>query len=441
MNQKNLINPRINLRKFVSGEEGALTTLGLFLFLTILVFGGISVDVANAYKSRTELQVAADAAAHAAIYTRELGTIEEARSKAIEVVEETLLTEYFGETLRPEDIQFGSWDRDAEVFTIDNDLKDAVMVNTARLASRGNSVPSFLLSLIGIDEWNVKTGAVYETYIPACLREGFVAESVVDMQSNNNFTNGFCVHSNAHVELNSNNAFGDTTIVSMPDKSQIVIPNNGWESNDGLAEALRDNYYTLRIVTRLPDIIQALYDGDPNYIPDYITGSANLTLSATKVDATDFTPGRVHTKSCGGGNTLTISGDTVLTNVVLVTNCKIKFGSNVTLENVIIATTNTDIKSVSTAAGLQIGRDDSCAADGGSQILTLGGFSAPANLRAYGGQIIAVKDITFAANANGIEGASFISGGKIDGTSNTTMGFCGSGYERNFEAQYFHLRY
>jgi hypothetical protein len=38
---------------------------------------------------------------------------------------------------------------------------------------------------------------------------------------------------------------------------------------------------------------------------------------------------------------------------------------------------------------------------------------------------IAKGDVSFAANANGIEGASIIAGGQISGTSNMTMGFCG----------------
>ena len=75
---------------------------------------------------------------------------------------------------------------------------------------------------------------------------------------------------------------------------------------------------------------------------------------------------------------------------------------------------------MASAAKLKVGRDDSCAADG-SQLLALG-------------------DIEFTANADGIEGASFIAGGTISGTSNMIMGFCNhAGMERNFEAEYFRL--
>ena len=72
--------------------------------------------------------------------------------------------------------------------------------------------------------------------------------------------------------------------------------------------------------------------------------------------------------------------------------------------------------------------------------MTTGGMKFTADLRLYGGQLIAKKAISFSANADGIEGASIISGETIDGTSNMNMGFCdGSGMENNFESDYFRL--
>lgn len=425
---------------FVTREDGAMTVFGLLMFVGILTIGGLSLDMSYAYKSRTDLQVAADAAAHAAIYTREFGTLEEARAKAIEVAENTLDPGSFGNVLEPADIQFGSWDPLGEVFNINNSLRDAVMVNTARFASRGNRIPTFLLNFVGFDGWDVQSGAVFESFVPTCFREGFTAEGLVDVQSNNTYTNGFCIHSNAHVKVSNNNVFGENTIVSMPDVSQLQLPASGFETNDGLQEALREGRYHFRILKRLEDIIYALGTFDPIYMPDYITHLNSITLPSKNVSEADFTSGHVHKFNCTGGAALQIAAGTTLNDLVLHTNCKIKFGSNVTLQNVVVATTSTNARSVTAAAGLQVGRNDNCAVDGGSQILTLGGIDIPADLKVYGGQMIAMKDIAFSANANGIEGASFISGATISGTSNMTMGFCGTGWERNFEAKYFHLR-
>lgn len=429
----------IESRDFVRDQEGAITTFGLSLLLLAFVLGGLSLDVAYAYQVKTRLQATADAAAHAALLTRELGSVEEARDAALNIAQSQMPVSQYGDVLQPTDIQFGSWDSEENVFTADNSLKDAVLVTTKNFKSNNNSVPLLLLGLVGIKSWDVQAAAVFETYMPACFREGFVAQGIVDMQSNNSFTNGFCIHSNAHVEVNNNNSFADSTIVSMPDINSLVMPSSGFDKNAGLEAALVNQRYNFRILERLDEIFDDLWYARQTYVPDYITSFSTVKLSGSQLDAGDFLPGRIHSKTCKGGR-LTIKANTVLQDIVLITDCEIKFGSKVGLENVIIATTDTGAKSISAASGLRIGRDDGCATDGGAQILTMGSVSVPAKMQLYGGQIIAKGDISFAANANGIEGASLIAGGKIDGTSNMTMGFCGNGMERNFEADFFRLR-
>ena len=156
----------------------------------------------------------------------------------------------------------------------------------------------------------------------------------------------------------------------------------------------------------------------------------------------DFTPGRIHEINCNGAQKLRFLANNLFSNIVVVTNCRVIFGAQVELNNVIVATTSTYDASMASAAQFRFGLDDGCDADGGSQLLTLGGMSYPAQLEVYGSQLLAQGDIYFTANANanGIEGASFISGGTISGTSNMTMGFCNhEGMERNFEAEYFRL--
>jgi len=54
-------------------------------------------------------------------------------------------------------------------------------------------------------------------------------------------------------------------------------------------------------------------------------------------------------------------------------------------------------------------------------------------------QILAAGDVEFAAGADGVEGASIVSGASVDVTSNNSMGFCGSGMDSAFQAEYFRL--
>ena len=196
--------------------------------------------------------------------------------------------------------------------------------------------------------------------------------------------------------------------------------------------------YNIRILQHLTGIIDEVGIYGSDWMPDYVTAAGTVTLDPKKASATDFVSGRIHTASCAGKGTLTLPGIT-LRDLVIVTDCDVKFSSGARLENAVLATTSTDAKSVTAPSGLQLGRDDDCLSDGGAQILTLGGFEVASGLSMFGGQVIAAGDIQFSANADGIEGASMIAGGLISGTSNMSMGFCNSGMERNFELDYFRL--
>lgn len=238
-------------RTFQRTEHGGATVWSLFLSASMAMIGGYAVDVSNLMTSRTDLQIAADAAAHAALLSRETKSADEARTIGIEMAAVNLPVESYGETVRPEDIVFGTWDRDTLQFTADENSKTAVQVTAWRHSMLDNPVPVYLLQLAGLDQWDLQVVSVFETYQPTCLREGFVAEEVVDVQSNNSYSNGFCIHSNAHVSLNSNNYFEPGTVVSMPDLDDIDLPNSGYETNDGLQDALREGSWNIRIVNRI----------------------------------------------------------------------------------------------------------------------------------------------------------------------------------------------
>lgn len=125
-------------------------------------------------------------------------------------------------------------------------------------------------------------GGQFDTYIPPCFREGFVAEGIVDVQSNNEYTDGFCIHSNTYVDFSRNNFFADNSVVSMPDINDVGLPATGFSSNIGLQAALRDNEYRIRILDRVPSIIADFYAGGAKYAPDYITNSVLIPLFAKK---------------------------------------------------------------------------------------------------------------------------------------------------------------
>ena len=235
-------------QRFVRREDGALTAFGLFLIIAMICVGGMGLDVANAVMVKTHLQVAADSAAHAALITRSERTEAEAKAAAIQVAQASLPTSTFGDSIREEDIQFGRWDSANDQFLIIPGSNEAVMVSTARLAARNNAMVTYFMKFVGIWEMDVVSESVFETYYPTCFREGFVANGRVDVQSYNYYRTGFCIHSNNHVEVNNNNTFENGVIVSMPDKTNVVLPNSGWSANPGLENALRSGAYHFRIL-------------------------------------------------------------------------------------------------------------------------------------------------------------------------------------------------
>ena len=440
---------------FVQGEDGAMTALSLFLLTATVIIGGLAIDVANVMTQRTHLQITADTAAHAALVERvglrigEHRSENDAKSSAIQLASTNMPTSRFGRVLKAEDITFGYWTNDPNVplhdrFTPSPGSTRAVQVLTARNESQGNPIATFLLRLVGVDVWNVTTPSVFETYQPACLREGFVAEGRVDMQSNNVYLRGFCVHSNSRVSINQNNYFEAGTVVSMPDLSLLQLPNSGYERNEGLEAALREGEVNIRILDELENIIDGLSMADLDYMPEYVTNylpkEITLTGNNNTLTQDDLTEGAVHNIHCtrSGGRISIPSGDPIR-DVVIVTNCRIDLSSNAQIKNSIVATTNTASNSVTGASGSTFGADDNCAPGGGVQVITLGGMSFPANLGIFGSQFLARGDVSFAARADGIQGASIVAGGEIDATSNSTMALCDTGMEGNFELPYFRM--
>ena len=183
---------------FASQEGGGITVLNLFFLSVVALFAGIAIDVSSVISARTQLQVTADAAAHAALVHREWHEPEEAKRIAIEIALNNMASADFGEVLSEDNIVFGDYDRATKSFTPDADSRNAVLVKTERLTSKNNPVSTFLLQFAGFLNFDVEAVALFETFYPICLMEGFVAQGIIDIQSNNSYFNGFCIHSNEY---------------------------------------------------------------------------------------------------------------------------------------------------------------------------------------------------------------------------------------------------
>lgn len=434
--------PASRLRRFLAADGGTIAPLSLTFLILFIAAGGLAVDISHHVASRAQLQIATDSAAHAALVSRRRGSEAEAQKVALGLLESNMPARRFGVTVAPEDIVFGRWTSSG--FEPDPGSRTAVRIVARRTEARDNPMRTFLLRIIGVDSLDIVTASAFTTYQPICIEEGFVAEGRVDVQSNNNYLRGFCIHSNDYVRINQNNYFEEGTIVSMPDLDMLQIPNSGFERNEGLEMALREGWVDVRILRELNDVIHGVHNNQGEYARSYITNPSpivrNFSQNNNQVRANDLVSGRIHEMSCVGQNQrISIPNGETLSDVVIVTNCQVDLGSGVQLENVVIASTNTTSAAISGASGVNIGRNDDCSPGGGAQIITLGSMRFPANMGIFGSQLIALGDVEFAARADGVQGASIIAGGVIDGTSNSTMARCNRGMDDNFRAPYYRM--
>lgn len=445
-------------------EDGSASWFSIVPLVFVLIILGLALDVTNATQERTHLQVTADAAAHAALVTRnriddataDYFTEDQAKARGIELAGLNMPASQNGNVLNASNVVFGNWDSTGRTFTPNPGSRDAVQVVTQQVAANGNPVSTYMLRLIGFNSWDVRALTTMATFTDQCgegAKNGFFANGIVDLQSNNHFRDNFCVHSNTHVELNQNNTFEPGTAVTMPDPGDLVIPASGMAHNQGLADALGSDGYEITEVTNLPATIAGLDQATPAYTegqtPEFVAGISginNISFSRGNKDANgnsslgpaNLVQGKVNRVACGNNGTVSIAGNAVIENVVIITPCKVSFGQGSTLKNAIVATTSTSAQSVSSANNFQIGGHECGTPGGNAMILTMGGAHFASELTFKGGQIIAAGDVGFPARDVSVEGVAVYAGGRIDGTSNLDMGdLCDDGSETNISEVYF----
>ncbi|MEO9826217.1 MAG: pilus assembly protein TadG-related protein [Paracoccaceae bacterium] len=435
------------LTRFLRVQHGTITVLNLFFVLVIALFTGVAIDVANAISARTQLQATADAAAHAALVQREWHEPDAAKARAIQIATGNMPSGSYGDVLEAQDIVFGDYDRQTSTFSPDPNSREAVLVRTERVAERENPVGTFLLQLVGHWNWEVRTAAVFETFYPTCLMEGFVAQEVVDIQSNNSYFNGFCIHSNAHVSINNNNYFESGTKVSMPDTDDLVVSvtGNGEDKNLGLREALHEGKWLIKILNRIERIKEGVQADGHRYAQEFTDFFNPINIHVDMrdlkqgnkyvIEPADLQSGRVYNVEC---NKVDLKSGTYV-GLVLITDCQVELSNGVVLEDTVLISSYSGAKAFYSPANIVLGVNDSCSEGGGAKLVTNGSIDFSAGVEIYGSQIIAGGNVEFSSNADGLQGASIVAGGRIDSTSNMNFAFCGDGIEHFFLADYFRL--
>ncbi len=486
---------RVRSCDFARDERGAGTIMGLLWFVLLVGITGMAVDITNGFRNRTMLQATADASALAAVIDLPIVTTADesaAVATAVAYSQINMPTVLHGNVLVDAGVVVGDWNAATKSITSSTGFPTAVFVTTRRADANGNPVPTNFLRIlrfagINLDRWNVQAQAVAERYIPECLNDGLIARGLVEISSNNTFVKQICIHSQTRVKVQQHNFWEPGVSVSMPDYHDLQVPSDDISTNINLEYALRDMIFDPRMVDHVPNIIATLSDPTldatderTNIIPDFITAteavntSAGSTTSAgtTAVEntnplvdiavvsisladfnallpslavasVTDDGPGLIYDVNCSGTQKVVIPKNIILTDMVIVSGCKINVGTDATLSDVVLAAAggNGQIhgSNIHLAAGVTLGRNDNCAEGGGVQLFSTQSITNASTLSLYGVQIVAQGNVHIAAQAFGINGISVQAGGDIQVTSNNGYGLCQGGAPNLFTADYYRL--
>ncbi len=435
-----MLQPRF--RKFAADEAGGGTVMGLLWFAVLVGITGLAVDITDAYRNRTMLQATADATALAAAL--DLPDQSKVAATAATYAIGNMGFDVNGTVLDTNDVQIGLWDPATQTIDTSALLPDSVMVTVNRSADNGNSVPANFLRIIGLQGWNVTATAVAQRFIPECLKDGLIARNVVDMSSNNGFSNQICVHGNKGVDLQNSNTFEAGVNVSMPSLNMLEGPSDVLNSNPGLQDALRENYLDPRMVNHVDEIMQSFLDVTSSVIPSYIDITLPVIVVDEKFDISTALPGRIYHIDCKPNKNARIPANTTVVNVVVIAECEIAIGAGATVLSSVLGSRSGGNGSVSkanvgVAANVQLGVPDNCAVGGGVQIFSNATIHTASSTSIDGVQMVAAGDIELGARSEGVNGISAQAGGDITLTSNNMFGLCSGGAPDLFTVDYYRL--
>lgn len=156
-----------------SHQRRGLSLIWMALILVVLIgFVAMAIDIGRVRLARTELQVAADAAARAAAW-KVKSDIVEAENIAVEVAAANQCRNQPIVLNRIEDIEFGTWNRTTRTFTLLTPAEyaqaNAVRVTARRIAARSSPIPMTFASVIGVGDMDVSATAI------AYVRGGYTA--------------------------------------------------------------------------------------------------------------------------------------------------------------------------------------------------------------------------------------------------------------------------
>ena len=198
------------VQKFASDLDGSLTVWNTVSMIGLLSIGGMAVDTSNAWRVKTLLQNTAEASALAAAL--HFDDPIKARDTALDFAKRNMPQNINGTVVRPQDIQFGTFDRATGTFTPTDLNPDSVRVLAGRSQDRSNVVRTYLLRMAGVDDLEIGGAAIAfprwsNSDAIDCSGGRIMSTGILDTGDSNDFVDGVCVHGEMGLVTGSDNLF------------------------------------------------------------------------------------------------------------------------------------------------------------------------------------------------------------------------------------------
>ncbi|MGR3661088.1 MAG: hypothetical protein ACU0CA_07870 [Paracoccaceae bacterium] len=468
---------KANLSLFVKREDGAGIVMGLFLFLTIAVIGGIALDSTNLWRNQQVLQQTADISSHAGAVAIANGADEgEIRNIAVDAIQFNMATSRWGKVLEDATTDVTLLNYDPVTNTVSTAGKiNAVRVTLQRSKAVNNPVKTLLLKMVSFASGNVSDLSSFDVRLSSvtalaatqeCNSSDIIyAKDDMQITSSNTFGRGYCVHSQSTVWMPQQNTFLEDTGISMPnlancgskctDSSNPGATDAAFQSNmliEDLADLIDDTITAFESIAfeaslrseffaskSLDPDLQALIDAGIK-INGLIKGSV-VSISQNTFESLDRIPeGLIYSINCnsngnGGNSWLTIGSknvDDAIRNVAIITSCGLDFDSTANITGSLLVSTRTaNTATVRASSGASIGTNTAtCSNSEKSYIMAKGDLNVPADFAGSNVAFIIDGDVHLSASSSSSTinhvGASILSTGEVHVSANHTFDSCTS---------------
>ncbi|QHQ36140.1 TadG family pilus assembly protein [Algicella marina] len=324
-------------------EDGWVTMQSIFWTIILLATGGLSVDVAQAWRIQTMLQAAADAATHAAataMIRNDDSVIDglDPTEVALQRVKANLDSPQMANIALASDVQFGRWDQETGAFDTDDADPDAVRVTLRRTSNRDNPVPTYFLHFGGLDYWNVSassTARVFESDRARCEDPILTTRTRVDVENTNLFL-GVCIKAQVDAQVAQNGAWIPEHVVGLINSGLLTsLPTNVLNTE---VASLTFGGFLGGVVDIITDPLTAILSTEAELsasLADAVA-QADAVISLQDLSFADVAANQSLHVTCRADEVLMIPADVALPGVTLFSDCPVKVAQDARISSTII---------------------------------------------------------------------------------------------------------